>query len=371
MKKKLILIFLLLISLCLSGCGGSFFGEDETIIIENITKVDSPENDGFYIVIEYANEDKPNDKFFVPNGIQGETGETGNGIKDVDVSIDPITKETTITISFTSEDMEPIIKKIPAGIAIEGVDKEIDPVTGDTKLYIKYTDGTKSDPIIIPKGETGDKGTGIKDYKVEVDPNTKATKIVINFTDTLEPIEINIPAPQKGEEGRGIKGIIAAETNDKYVILVTYTDGQEERCEFSKPSQWITGSNDPEKKEGRNGDYYFDVYHNNIWMKEEGIWILIVDFNDDEQTYTVLFNLNDSLKEKAQMPEGYGKSVTIKRGEYFGVNGNQSLPIPFRVGYRFKGWYLTANPTPINGAFTDTTPVFSDLTLYANWEKIV
>ena len=69
------------------------------------------------------------------------------------------------------------------------------------------------------------------------------------------------------------------------------------------------------------------------------------------------------------MPAGSLISYEIECGNYFGASGYQ-LPMPTRNGFNFKGWYLVKTPTVINGAFTDVTPVLSDLKLYAVWENI-
>ena len=67
-------------------------------------------------------------------------------------------------------------------------------------------------------------------------------------------------------------------------------------------------------------------------------------------------------------------SYTVKAGTYLWdeENGNVTLPIPVRPGYTFGGWYHRAipengKPDATMGLFTDLTPVFSDLTLYAYW----
>ena len=86
---------------------------------------------------------------------------------------------------------------------------------------------------------------------------------------------------------------------------------------------------------------------------------------------TVTFNLNDlsdGYAQQASMPQGYGKTITLSKGSYFGMNGVQNLPIPTREGFEFKGWYLTRFPSIVNGAFTDVVPVNENITLFAIWE---
>jgi uncharacterized repeat protein (TIGR02543 family) len=65
------------------------------------------------------------------------------------------------------------------------------------------------------------------------------------------------------------------------------------------------------------------------------------------------------------------KVYRVERGSYFSADGNGDIPIPTRPGYKFMGWYTKRSVNPATmSPFTDFTPVFSDLTLYAIWEEI-
>ena len=79
------------------------------------------------------------------------------------------------------------------------------------------------------------------------------------------------------------------------------------------------------------------------------------------------FDLNDSADAPASMPLGTLFTYEIVGGNYFKASGYE-IPVPTREGYIFAGWYTVKIPTDVNGALTDLTAVFSDLTLYAKWE---
>ena len=66
---------------------------------------------------------------------------------------------------------------------------------------------------------------------------------------------------------------------------------------------------------------------------------------------------------------GYESEYFIERGDYFSTSVNAPLPSPIRDGYTFDGWYTSAVITPTTGHFTELTPVFGEITLYAKWIK--
>ena len=70
------------------------------------------------------------------------------------------------------------------------------------------------------------------------------------------------------------------------------------------------------------------------------------------------------------MPSGSNLTYAVTRNTYFTDNGYDAIPVPTRAGYKFVGWYRSRTVTATSGAFTDLTPILSDLTLYAQWEKI-
>lgn len=349
--------------LFLSGCS-SFFGSDsEGVQIQSIsTEVQS--DGSTKMIIQYTDEDRKPDEFIIPKGI------AGNGIQSILTNKNDKDGSTTLTILFTDETVKPVEFTIQNGVSIVGLEPQIDEETNDVYICVKYSDGTTSEPMLLPKGEKGEDGNSFIGYDQTINEDNSVT-IYFHFSKS-EDVIITIPSPQKGETGKGIQSIVSFETEVEYVLQIQYTDGTSEELKFNRPkdaNQWYNGGTRPSDTLGVNGDYYFDIYHNCIYVKEGGSWTLITDFNGNEQNFSVRFDLNDTTDEPAQMPTGAQLAYSIKRGSYFTTDG-YSIPIPTRVGYEFKGWYTSKVVTPVTGHFTDLTPIFDNITLYAIWEKV-
>ena len=373
MKKTLTMILMFFMLIGLTSCG-SFFGEDESILIESIKYEHLEEKGVTRVTVTYLSpEDKTPDIFEIPDGVAGtpgepgEIGEKGNGIASIDYEYSADGFTTKLVINYTDENTEPTIFNIPNGRSVSGVRSETDRATGNTLVYVQYSDGTESEePIIVRKGVDGNSIIGFNQV-VNEDLSVELTFQCSQSDD----VKITIPAPQKGEQGVGVESMIAKETATEYQITVKYTDGKEETLRFTRPADpnsWSTGSAKPLDSTGRNGDFFFDTYHKKIYYKENGSWSEIVDFSVSDKIYTITFYLNDTGSEPASMPPYTFSTYKVKHGEYF-TTEHGAVPIPTRTGYTFKGWYLTTNVTPVNSPFTDFTPVFSDLKLYACWEK--
>ncbi len=370
MKKTLTVILMCFITIFLTGCG--FFEEEEALLIEKIEYTVIEEENVTKVTVSYLNEDKQDDVFYIPHGEIGEQGPigiTGNGIASIEYEYSEDGFATEIKITYTDEELEPTIFNIPNGRSVSGVRSETDRATGNTIMYLQYSDGTESDPIIIRKGVDGNSIIG---YNYQVNEDLSVT---ITFQcSQSDDVVIQIPAPLQGEQGVGVDSMISSETTKEYVITVKYTDGNEDVLKFTKPkepSDWSTGSEKPSSSYGKNGDYFFDTYHKIIYLKEDDVWVEIVDFNSADKVYTVQFNLNDTGSAPAAMPPYSKFSYTVKANSYFkvGENGkdNGAIPIPTRTGYTFAGWYTDAELKPTSGLFTDLTQVCDNMTLYAHW----
>ncbi len=368
MKKTLMVFLLGFVLFALTGCG-SFFEEEETLLISKIEYDVLEEESKTRVTVLYLNEGKKPDVFYIPHGVPGEEGPIGipgNGIESIEYEYSKDGFNTEIKVNYTDKTVEPTIFNIPNGRSVSGVRSETDRATGNTLMYLQYSDGTESEQIVIRKGVDGNSIIGY-DQVINEDLSVTLTFQCSQSDDVV----ITIPAPLQGEKGVGVDSMIATETKSEYKITVKYTDGREETLTFTRPkdpNKWSTGSEKPRDSEGDEGDFFFDTYHHTIYCKENGTWVEIVDFDGTDEYYSVTFYLNDSGDAPASMPPYTFSTYQIKNGEYFSTE-HGAIPIPTRTGYTFKGWYLTTNVTPVNAPFTDFTPVFSDLKLYACWEK--
>lgn len=368
-KKVISLLAIPLTLTYLSSC--SFFntGKEDSYMIKSI-EAEQFEDGSTKVTITYDDEEKEPVVFYIPKGEQGDIGETGNGIAGIENKGSDSSGEYTIMeITYTDTSIPSTEFKVPNGVSIETMESSLDNLTGITTVTITLTNG-ESLSFTLPRGKDGNDGNGITfiEHKVKED---QSVDIILYFTNGSS-YTVTIPAPQKGEDGRGISSMVANETDSKYIITVNYTDGTKDTLELSKPedaNSWLSGYGNPNDNgtEGKNGDFYFDFNTNTIYHKTNGKWEWVYSFTDSGNEYTVKFDLNDTVEAPATMKGDL--SYPIERGNYFASAG-YTIPEPTRTGYEFVGWYTTKTPGPTNGAFTDLTPVFSDLTLYANWSKI-
>ena len=360
-KKILLSILIGSCSLTFSSCFG--FGE-EALQINTITTV-TLENGDIQVIITYTDEDVKPTTFVVPKGTAGEDGKDGNGIKEITYSQSEDKQNTIVNIAFTQQGVNPVDVIVPNGVSVTGIDQSFDEETQMTTLIVNFSDGTESEPILIPKGEKGEDGISVLGIEQKINRDLSVT-LTIKMSEG-EDVEVKIPAPQKGENGRGIKEIISIPNGDKYVMTIVFDDDTTQELEFARPNRWFSELAKPTIADGIDGDLWYDIQRQIIYIKQGGRWIEVMNFNDVvDDTCEVKFYLNDSEEYPANMPAGSLISYEIEKGSYFSATG-YSLPIPTREGYDFTGWYTVKVPTIVNGTFTDLTPVVSDLTLYASW----
>ena len=373
MKNKII-AFLCSIFMIFSISGCSFTA-DETLEISTLTT--KLLDDGTTMVmITYTDETLEPTIFYIPKGDEGEKGETGNGIKEVLYEYDE-NGDYIVTIKFTDETVEPLVFNLKNGISIEGVTTITDEETGKVYMTVNFSNGTSSETIELPRGEKGKDGSVIVNYGVTPNEETGGQTLFFIFS-TGEIVNVEIPAPQKGEDGRGIAAIVGYEDDNLYYITFYFTDDSEpETVEFTKPQQpnnWLTISSGkgPDSSLGKNGDYCYDTVANAIYHKDGGSWVLLVDFDDVETTHTVKFDVN---ADDAYLVDGFGfsSSYELTRGSTFYAYTKETgrlMPVAARPGYKFIGWYSSSEMTVNSGQFTDLTPIYSDMTLYAQWSEI-
>ena len=272
-------------------------------------------------------------------------------------------------ITYTDTSIPSTEFKVPNGVSIEKMESKYNEETGITTVTITLTNG-ETMSYDLPRGKDGKDGNGIT-YIEQKTYDDKSVDLIIHYTNGGTST-VSISAPQKGEDGNGIASMSVTENETHYLITINYTNGKSDTLELSKPKDantWLSGYGNPNDNGtvGKNGDFYFDFNTNTIYHKTNGQWEWVYSFTDSGNEYTVKFDLNDTVEAPATMKGDL--SYPIERGNYFASAG-YTIPEPTRVGYTFLGWYTTKTPGPTNGAFTDLTPVFSDLTLYANWSKI-
>ena len=369
MKKILLSVFLVLtFIISLSSC--SFLNtNDDGLFIKSIAS-ETQEDGSIKMTIYYTDETVEPTVVIIP---KGSNGENGVGITKIDYEKSEDGKATNVTISYTDATIDPVTFSIPSGVSVSGIASKEE---GDNIiLTVEFSDGTKSDSISLPKGKAGN---GISSVG-KVENEDGSTTLTFKFTES-DDLVVNIPKGTKGEDGKdgnGITTIQSSEEGTTYKLTITYSDGKTQEVTFNKPSdpsRWYTSSSKPSDTDGKDGDYCFDKIHKIIYANETGTWVEVISFDDyaNDIYYTITFDVNDSQTAPASMPAGYTNlTYRVKEGTYFiaTVNGYTVVPVPSRTGYTFLGWYTSKVVTPTNGAFTDLTPVFSDLTLYAVWHK--
>ena len=323
--------------------------------IKNIEVVQDEQGNAI-ITITYTDSSKKPVTFTLP---KGEDGNDGAGIKKVEYSSDEY-GVTTVTISFTNS-LEPVSFTLQPGKSIADVKFEKDESDNTLIIFID-SDGNELSPITVFKGDTGEQGNGIVSIIPDYHFDGSVT-LTITLDDTSEYL-VEVPAPR---EGRGIESIVTRKEGTTVYLVINYNDGTSEEVSFESTPSWTTGYSKPGDSLGYNGDYYFDISHDIIYIKENGVWTVAVDFNTNAAEYTVMFELNDTTAEPAEFAVGQ-RSYVIQKGETF-YSSNLDVPVPTRSGYTFNGWYTSSTPNVTHGMFNNLTPVLSDMTLYASWSK--
>lgn len=372
MKKKIFtfLCFIFMSFGMFTGCSG-FVVDDESLYISNITS-QVLEDGTTMVTIIYTDDEIEPVVFYIPKGQTGETGQSGNGIKEISYIVNETTGYLEVTITFTDPSMEPVEYILKNGNSIKELEQIVDEETGEVSFVLHFTDGTSSEPISVPSGKDGKDGSLIIGYEQVINDDGSATLMFIFSTGDIYTCEI--PAPQKGDDGRGILAIVGTSDEEYYYLTIQYSDDTSETIQFDKPvpNTWYSGyEGRPADSYGNNGDYFFDLANNDIYHKMNNKWELIIDLesNSDSETWKVTFNLNG---EGAKLVSGhnYKLSYDIKKGSNF-ASDKVNVPIAEREGYAFGGWYTTSTePTIVHGAFTDLTTVNNDLELYAYWIKL-
>lgn len=374
MKKLFKLRAVLSISSCLlflpsiSSCA-SFFGGDDGFVIEKYDT--STDDDGNILLTFYLTNKELNPiKITIPKGI---SGDDGVGIESITPNLNQDTGIMELTIKYTDASKNPTVIQIPVIKGEDGtsvnVTCEQDEAGGDLTITFEYSDGTIEGPFTIKKGEDG-RGIERIDYK-ESETVENAFDVFIYYTDgeVVGPLTI-----KNGKDGAKLVSIDGIESDDKYVFSLLFDDGSVFEVPFTKPksNEWLNGTGRPSNSLGDNGDFYFDTSNGYIYRKTSDYWQFIFSMSEssEQEIYEVTFNLNGGQWRyvDSENPSQAKENITINvnEGDYINLNSNQFQVI--KDGYEFKGWWTDSILTPNSGHFTNLTPVFSDLVLYAQWQ---
>ncbi|MBR3617282.1 MAG: InlB B-repeat-containing protein [Acholeplasmatales bacterium] len=319
MKKRFLSIFIFVFMIfLLVGCSGTI--DEDVILIDSITS-ETMSDGKTKVTIKYQNEDKKEDVFFIPKGVDG------TGISDFVYNVNKEDNTTDITFSFT-DTFDDYTVKVPNGVGIKNVSYTQDE-NGDTLMTFIYTNGETSDPVRVQKGQIGTSLTGFTPT-VNSD-NSVDLKFI--YSDGSEYIA-KIPAPEKGDTGRSISTIVSATTDSTWQMIVFYNDDTFDTIEFERPASIISGVN-PTDEQGKDGDFFYDTAKKIFYNKIDGVWVRVIQFDDDTIRYSVSFDINCDDASAAL----HGKSqITVKKNSYLPTS---SIPVPTRDGYVFAGWYTS------------------------------
>ncbi len=372
MKLKKMLKLLTLASACLvitplASCGFIATGDEGTMIKEIVTS--ALENGDTEITIVFMDEEREPVVFVIPHGEDGIQGENGNGIQSITQTLSSDGKTLILTITFT-DGSDPKIIEVPVingkdGVSIKSVTSSTN-ANGETLITISFEGGLDDVSFVIPKGEKGDAGNGIANVEITYNDDGSQTITITYTDDAFEATTITIP---KGDTGTGISYIENRETEDQYILIFHYTDGSEQELSFSKPttpSTWLSGMSAPTSSMGRDGDFYLNKSDMTIYQKINGSWMLIAQLSQAQEKHIVTFDANGGEFSS----DTYSTVFEVTHGETFYSNSSKYIfPTVTREGYKFIGWYTSVNQNnQTAGKFTDLTPVYSDMTLYAWWE---
>ncbi len=357
-KSKIVLtgLIALLGVTSISSCS-SFFGADYTI--SNVEQRTDQTTGDTIVTITFENED------INPLTLRIPTVTDGIGIE----SIVPTTENDKVifTITYTNNDTQVFEVPIVNGADGRGVSDIIvgEDEEGNPTISFEYTDGSTSGEIPLPRGNDG---VGI--VSVEATPGGNGTTTyTMTFTDGREPFTFTV------SNGVGIENVeLDTETNEDYYVLnILLTDGSETFVNLPKPvtKQMLSGSKDPDNEDGKDGDFYINIYTGYFFEKVNGVWEtrFCMKSNNDAESHSISFVLGEGescIYNGQEMQKNTSFVAFVAHNTRISA---KNIPIPTKDGYEFLGWYC--DPTNVNsGQFTDLTLVTSNLELHAKWRAI-
>ena len=193
-------------------------------------------------------------------GTKGDTGATGNGIKNI-AKISSVGLVDTYTITYTDDTT--FTFTITNGNGIESIEKTNTEGLVDT-YTITYTNGNQTTFTVtnaksIAKIEYVSSDVLVDTYKITYNDNTTSTFTVKN--------------------GNGIENItLTSQVGLDDIYRITYSDGTTFDFTVTNAATWHTGEGIPETIEGaRVGDFYIDVITSNVYELTDTGWVFIAN----------------------------------------------------------------------------------------------
>ncbi len=364
-KRLLLAVSALSLSYPLASC--AFFDDGGGAQIKEVTPRYDEATGNTIITITFTDEEMEPVTFIVPRGISGKDGVS---IKNITSKMLSDGKSIELTISYTDSSVENTVISVPVlegkGVKEVLVDTDED---GNTTIQFTYTDESKGPVITIPKGKDGN---GIASFEVNGPDSDGNTTITVTLDDGTKK-EFTV---SNGRDGVSVSNITYDDSKSDsthYVLTITYTDGYTEDVELDRPrsTRWFTGTTTPDNDSAASsqaveGDFFLNRINGYVYQKmSDGSWTFLFGMKADDSSvgkevyHTVFFD------------PGLGKingnsgilMATALEGKTMPLS---NIPTPTYEGHSFMGWYTDL--TNVNaGRFTDLTPVFSDLKLYAKY----
>lgn len=361
----LVLLTVFSLSMPLTSC--SFFDTGNGTQISNVETKYDEKTGNTIITISFTNDDMTPVSFTIPQGIAGKDGVS---IKNVSSILSSDGTSVILTISYSDPNVENTVISVPVlqgkGIKEVLVDKD---ENGNTTIQFVYTDNSTSSKITIPNGKDGN---GIENFEVS-DPNDNGEiTITVSFTDGNSKTF-------KIKNGVSVSNITYNEEKSDdthYVLTISYTDGYSEDVSLDRPksNRWYTGTTSPENdstasSKAAEGDFYLNKVNGYVYLKtSNGTWSFLFGMKADDSSsekkvyHTVYFDPGEGkIKGTSNI-----MMASVSNGKTMELS---QIPTPSYEGYTFLGWYTDLSNVN-SGKFTDLTPVYSDLQLYAKYEKI-
>ena len=294
-KKYLISLLMLFSVSFTSSC--SIFGSEEGMMFEGFT-IDNDKDGNTILTLTFTDDDIEPLVITIPKGEKGDEGEKGPqgvGISTITSSQSEDGLKTLITVTYTDETLEDTTFEVNNGVSVISIESAINEVNNTTLLTFTLSDGTTKDIEV----RNGKDGVGIKDVTYAQDPNGDYI-VTITYTDDREPTIITLPY-KNGEDGRGISSVVGLQDGNNYVITVYFTNGEYTELapiDLPEATKWLYGYGAPSsyyERQANNGDYYFDIDNLVIYLFDGEKFNEVIDLTTDQvpsKTYSVTFDAN-------------------------------------------------------------------------------